>query len=104
MKDVADLKELLEQITGNTAQMQGQYSQGRRSATQDRVVAQGASARGKCTVGGDLGQSLRAVGQADAGEQPAGDGLRDILTYHGTEAVADESSDGHPVYGKMKST
>ena len=63
MKDVADLKELLEQITGNTAQMQGQYSQGRRSATQDRVVAQGASARGKCTVGGIWDKAFEPLGK-----------------------------------------
>jgi hypothetical protein len=36
---------------GLSAQLQGQYSSGRRSATQDRVVAQGASSRGKTTLG-----------------------------------------------------
>lgn len=50
MQDVAALKDLLEGISGMSAQMQGQYSTGRRSATQDRVVAQGASARGKTTL------------------------------------------------------
>jgi hypothetical protein len=50
MQDVGSLKELLEIVTGLSSQMQGQYSQGRRSATQDRVVAQGASARGKTSL------------------------------------------------------
>lgn len=49
-QDVSALKELLEIVTGLSSQMQGQYSAGRRSATQDRVVAQGASARGKTNL------------------------------------------------------
>lgn len=51
MKDIADLKGLTENITGWSGQMQGQYSAGRRSATQDREVARGAGARGKIVVG-----------------------------------------------------
>lgn len=51
MQDASQLKELLENITGFSSQMQGQYSTGRRSATQDRVVAQGSSARGKVVLG-----------------------------------------------------
>lgn len=49
--DLGSIDGLLEKITGISAQMQGQYSQGRRSATQDRVVAQGAGARGKTLLG-----------------------------------------------------
>jgi hypothetical protein len=51
LRDVAGLKDLNESVTGITAQMQGHYSSGRRSATQDRVVAQGASSRGKTVIG-----------------------------------------------------
>lgn len=50
MGDIESLKGLLESISGISAQMQGQYSNGRRSATQDRVVSQGASARAKTTL------------------------------------------------------
>jgi hypothetical protein len=63
MKDVADLKELNEGVTGFSAQMQGQYSQGRRSATQDRVVAQGASARGKVSLGGIWDTAFEPLGK-----------------------------------------
>lgn len=49
-QDVAFIENLVEKVSGWSAQMQGQYSQGRRSATQDRVVAQGAGARGKTTL------------------------------------------------------
>ena len=51
MTDIEQLNVLLEKVTGFSAMMQGQHSAGRRSATQDRVVAQGAAARGKTTVG-----------------------------------------------------
>lgn len=47
MPDSMQLKALLEGITSFSAQMNGQYSEGRRSATQDRVVAQGATMRPK---------------------------------------------------------
>lgn len=63
MKDVADLDGLLEKISGFSAQMQGQYSQGRRSATQDRVVAQGAGARGKTTIGGIWDTAFEPLGK-----------------------------------------
>lgn len=63
MSDVASLKDMLELITGNSAQMQGQYSQGRRSATQDRVVAQGAGARGKTTLGGIWDTAFEPLGK-----------------------------------------
>lgn len=63
MKDVGDLDGLLEKISGFSAQMQGQYSQGRRSATQDRVVAQGAGARGKTTIGGIWDTAFEPLGK-----------------------------------------
>lgn len=63
MSDVAALKDLLEGVTGNSAQMQGQYSTGRRSATQDRVVAQGAGARGKTTLGGIWDSAFEPLGK-----------------------------------------
>lgn len=63
MKDVSDLDGLLEKISGFSAQMQGQYSQGRRSATQDRVVAQGAGARGKTTIGGIWDTAFEPLGK-----------------------------------------
>ncbi len=63
MKDVGDLDGLLEKITGWSAQMQGQYSQGRRSATQDRVVAQGAGARGKTVLGAIWDTAFEPLGR-----------------------------------------
>jgi hypothetical protein len=63
MQDVSVLKELLESVTGVSAQMQGQYSQGRRSATQDRVVAQGASARAKSTLSSIWDTSFEPLGR-----------------------------------------
>lgn len=63
MQDVKDLKDLLEGVTGVSAQMQGQYSQGRRSATQDRVVAQGASARAKTTLASIWDGSFEPLGR-----------------------------------------
>lgn len=47
LSEMGGLKELLESVTGFSGFMQGQSSPGRRSATQDKVVTQGASARGK---------------------------------------------------------
>lgn len=63
MSDVSALKDLNEGITGNSAQMQGQYSQGRRSATQDRVVAQGAGARGKVLLGSIWDSAFEKLGK-----------------------------------------
>jgi len=63
MSDSEGLKSLLESITGFTAQMQGQYSAGRRSATQDRVVAQGASARGKVGLAAQWDTGFECLGR-----------------------------------------
>lgn len=63
MADSDGLKNLLESITGFTGQMQGQYSQGRRSATQDRVVAQGASARGKVGLASQWDTAFERLGK-----------------------------------------
>lgn len=63
MADIGNLKELLENITGISSQMQGQYSQGRRSATQDRVVAQGAAARARNTLSGVWDQAFEPLGR-----------------------------------------
>lgn len=51
VSEIAAFKELLESTTGLSGFMQGQSSPGRRSATQDQVVTQGAAARGKTTLG-----------------------------------------------------
>lgn len=63
MKEAGQLKELLESVTGISAQMQGQYSDGRRSATQDRVVAQGASSRGKISVSTAWEKGFQTIGK-----------------------------------------
>lgn len=63
MQDVAALKDLLEGITGISGAMQGQYSSGRRSATQDRVVAQGASARAKTTLSSIWDEAFEPLGK-----------------------------------------
>ncbi len=63
MSDIGALKDMLEGITGNSAQMQGQYSTGRRSATQDRVVAQGAGARGKTILSGIWDTAFEPLGK-----------------------------------------
>lgn len=63
MTDVSDINALLEKITGFSAQMQGQYSTGRRSATQDRVVAQGAGARGKSGLGATWDTAFEPLGK-----------------------------------------
>lgn len=51
LSEIAGFKELLEGVTGLSGFMQGQSSPGRRSATQDQVVTNGAAARGKTTLG-----------------------------------------------------
>lgn len=63
MQDAQQLKELNEQCTGYNGMMQGQSSSGRRSATQDRVVAQGASARGKTTLGAIWDSGFEPLGK-----------------------------------------
>lgn len=63
MADTTALKELNESITGMSSQMQGQYSQGRRSATQDRVVAQGAASRAKTTLMGIWDLAFEPLGR-----------------------------------------
>lgn len=62
-QDVGSITDLTEKITGLSAQLQGQYSQGRRSATQDRVVAQGASSRGKTTLGAIWDTAFEPLGK-----------------------------------------
>lgn len=63
MDDAGKLKTLLEAITGFSEMMQGQSSAGRRSATQDRVVAQSGSARGKCTLMGIWDLAFEPLGK-----------------------------------------
>jgi hypothetical protein len=63
MQDVGVLDTLLEKVSGWSSQMQGQYSTGRRSATQDRVVAQGAGARGKTTLGSIWDSAFEPLGK-----------------------------------------
>lgn len=63
MPDIESLNGMLEKVTGNSAQMQGQYSQGRRSATQDRVVAQGAGARAKTLLGAVWDTAFEPLGK-----------------------------------------
>jgi hypothetical protein len=62
-QDIGSISDLTEKITGLSAQLQGQYSQGRRSATQDRVVAQGASSRGKTTLGAIWDTAFEPLGK-----------------------------------------
>lgn len=62
-QDVSAISDLVEKISGLSAQLQGQYSQGRRSATQDRVVAQGASSRGKTTLGSVWDTAFEPLGK-----------------------------------------
>lgn len=50
MQDAAQLTELLERLTGLSGNMMGQYNGGRRTATEARVVTQGASARAKTSL------------------------------------------------------
>ena len=63
MNDTAALKELLEGITGYSGMLQGQFSSGRRDATQSRAVVQGASARGKTTLGGIWDTGFEMLGK-----------------------------------------
>jgi hypothetical protein len=61
--DVQALDNIMQQCTGLSALLQGQYSQGRRSATQDRVVAQGASSRGKTSLGAIWDTAFEPLGK-----------------------------------------
>lgn len=61
--DIGQIEGILEKATGLSAQLQGQYSQGRRSATQDKVVAQGATARGKTTLSGIWDTAFEPLGK-----------------------------------------
>lgn len=61
--EIAQFKDLLESVTGLSGFMQGQSSSGRRSATQDKVVTQGAAARGKTTLGSIWDQALQPLGR-----------------------------------------
>ena len=63
MQDVSNLKELMENASGFSAAMQGQYSSGRRSATQDRVVSQAGSARGKTTLASIWEEAFAPLGR-----------------------------------------
>jgi hypothetical protein len=63
MQDAAQMKDLLEQCSGFSGFMQGQPSSGRRSATQDRVVSQGASARGKSIITGIWDSAFAPLGK-----------------------------------------
>lgn len=53
----------LEKMTGYGNLMQGQFSQGRRDATQSRAVVQGASARGKTTLSGIWDTAFERLGK-----------------------------------------
>lgn len=61
--EIAQFKELLENVTGYSGFMQGQSSSGRRSATQDKVVTQGAAARGKTTLSSVWDQAFQPLGR-----------------------------------------
>lgn len=61
--EISMFKELLENCTGLSGFMQGTSSSGRRSATQDKVVTQGASARGKCTLASIWDQAFAPAGK-----------------------------------------
>lgn len=61
--DSAGIVESLEKFTGYSGFMQGQSSNGRRSATQDRAVIQGVSARGKTTLGAIWDTSFERLGK-----------------------------------------
>lgn len=63
MQDIAALKDMLEGVSGYSGMMQGQYSQGRRDATQSRAVMQGATARGKTTLGGIWDTAFERLGK-----------------------------------------
>lgn len=61
--DATGLKGLLGEVSGYNETMNGQYSAGRRSATQDRVVAQGGAARGKTTLSGIWDSMFEPLGK-----------------------------------------
>lgn len=63
LQDTEGFKALLEAVTGYSGFMQGQSSQGRRSATQDRAVVIGATARGKTTLGGMWDTGFELLGR-----------------------------------------
>lgn len=63
MGDVSQLKDMLENITGQSSIMQGQYSAGRRDATQSKAVIQGGSARGKLLLSGIWDTSFVSLGK-----------------------------------------
>lgn len=63
MGDANALKDLLEAMSGFSGIMQGQHSQGRRSATQDRVVAQSGAVRGKTTLSTIWDSSFEPLGK-----------------------------------------
>jgi hypothetical protein len=62
-QDIPMLKSLLGEATGYNETMHGQYSQGRRSATQDRVVAQSGSARGKTVLASIWDKAFEPLGR-----------------------------------------
>lgn len=63
MSDIAALKGILGEVTGYNETMHGQYSAGRRSATQDRVVAQAGSARGRTTLAAIWDSAFEPLGK-----------------------------------------
>jgi hypothetical protein len=63
MMDTAALKDLLEGVTGYNSLMQGNSTPGRRSATSDRANIQGATARGKTTLGGIWDTAFERLGK-----------------------------------------
>lgn len=90
MQDVGSLDMMLEKITGFAGMMQGQHSTGRRSATQDRVVAQGGAARGKTTLGGIWDTSFEPLGKmliANNRQEMDFETFQRILGERGTEEL-----------------
>lgn len=63
MADISAAKALLEACTGYSGMMQGEHSAGRRSATQDRAVIQGATGRAKTTIASIWDQSMEPLGK-----------------------------------------
>lgn len=61
--DSAAIEAMLEKYTGYSNMMQGQSSTGRRSATQDRAVIQGAGQRGKTTLGSIWDTAFERLGK-----------------------------------------
>ena len=62
LQEANQIKELGESGTGYSGIMQGQFSSGRRDATQSKVVTQGAAARAKTTLG-SIWTSLQNLGR-----------------------------------------